>query len=288
MQLLLGLSTGALAEDAPPLDVPPSGVLTKPDDAIGAGDWLLYPSVGIYSSYSDNLLQSPAKPISTWLFGVDPNLRAEWTSGIHTTDIYGSADARSYTPDSELDAFDDHLGIQQKYSPLRDLTFSLQGDYQHSTLATQLISAIPGAITAPGTNPNANPVLTATNPTTVINPNNTFSGVASVEKLLNGGLIGLNAGISRTEYQNANLEPDFTVETIGGRGAFSRTFIRTANSPCMRRRATSAPEVALGHVRSAYSVRRLTSGGKDPKSKIPDRRLGISTAASFLILPRQI
>jgi hypothetical protein len=218
-QSLLGCPTAASAQEAPPLDVPSSGVLTKPDDARTAGDWLLYPTIGVYSSYSDNLFQSPVNPISTWLFGIDPSLRAVWTNGIHTTEIFGSADARGYTPDSELDAFDDHVGILQKYSPLPDLTFGIQGDYAHNTLATQLINALPGSITVPGT--TTTPVLAVANSTTLINPNNQFAATASVDKILNGGLIGLNAGVSRTEYQNTSLEPDFTVKTIGGRGEFS-------------------------------------------------------------------
>jgi hypothetical protein len=240
-QSLLGLSTAALAQEAPPLDVPPSGVLTKGDD-LTAGDWTLYPSIGVFSSYSDNLFQSPVSPISTWTFGIDPALVAEWSNGIHSTTLYGNAEGRGYPTEGELNAFDDRAGWVQKYSPLPDLSFTIQGDYAHNTLATQLISAIP-SFTAPGTNvlpngntvlPNGNivsptgqvvgqvaPTLGAANSTTLINPNDQFTATASVDKILNGGFIGMNAGISRTEYQNTNLEPDFTVKTIGGRGEFS-------------------------------------------------------------------
>jgi Putative beta-barrel porin 2 len=240
-QLLLGFSATAFAQDAPPLNVPLSGVLTK-GEGPSVGDWILYPSIGVFSSYSDNLFQSPTSPISTWAFGIDPSLVAEWSNGIHTSTFYGSAEGRGYPTESELNAFDDRVGWVQKYSPLPDLTFGLQGDYAHNTLATQLITALP-SLTAPGTSvlangntvlPNGNivsptgqvvgqssPSLTAANSTTLINPNDQLSATASVDKILSGGLIGLNAGVSRTEYQNTNLNPDFTVTTIGGRGAFS-------------------------------------------------------------------
>ena len=249
-QLLLGFSTVAVAQlvptyavpssgaDAPPLDVPPLRVLTK-GDGLSVGDWMLYPSIGIFSSYTDNLFQNSVSPISTWVFGIDPSLRAEWTNGIHTTDIYGSAEGRRYPTEEELDAFDDRVGLLQKYSPLPDLTFSVQGDYSHNTLGTQLINAIPTAITAPGANPasnpsnpnppnpnptpigpNTTPTLTVANATTVINPNDVFTGLASVEKILNGGIIGLGGQISRTEYQNTSLNPDYTVKSLFGRGAF--------------------------------------------------------------------
>ena len=59
--LLIGCVTVASAQEPPPLDVPPSGVLV-PGDALRAGDWLLYPSLRTFSAYSDNLLQSPVSP----------------------------------------------------------------------------------------------------------------------------------------------------------------------------------------------------------------------------------
>ena len=236
------LRDGRFRAGAAPLDVPPSGVLL-PGDALRAGDWLLYPSLRTFSAYSDNLLQSPVSPIATAAFGIDPGLVAEWTNGIHSTTLYGNAEGRAYTSASELNAFDQQAGVVQKYAPLPDLIFSAQGDYTHRTWATGLINGIPSPIGSPGTNilsngntvlPNGNiisptgqivgqvgPGLSVANPTTVINPNDQFTGTASVEKFLNGGFIGLTASIARTDYQNTLLNPDFTVKTFGGSGSFS-------------------------------------------------------------------
>jgi hypothetical protein len=240
--LLFGCVTAAVAQDAPPLDVPIAGPLV-PGDALRAGDWLLYPTLRAYSGYSDNLLQSPVSPVSTLFFGLDPGLIAEWSNGIHSTTVYGNADLRDYLMAGELNAFDDKVGVVQRYSPLPDLVFKVQGDYTHSTWGTGLINAIPGQIASPGTStlPNGNTVLpngtvvsptgqtvgqlppgfSVANPTTIVNPNDTLTGTASVEKILNGGFIGLTGTIARTEYQNVTLDPNFTVGTFNGTGSFA-------------------------------------------------------------------
>ena len=230
--------TAALAQE-PPLTVPKGGI-SKPGDALTAGDWILYPSVRGYSLYSDNLFQTPTNPISVWGFGVAPSLIAEWSHGIHQTTLYGNADLRSYPTRNDLNMSDRQAGFVQRYDPLRDLTFRIQGDYTHQTNASAN-SAIPGGIASPGTTvlPNGNIVLpdgTIVNPggqtvghttapvsvansTTTINPNDQFTGTASVEKILNRGFIGLTGALSRTEYQNTSLAPDFTAKTLTGKGS---------------------------------------------------------------------
>lgn len=215
----LGCLTVAYAQDMPPLEVPVGGPPAK-GDALSAGDWLLYPSIGVFSAYSDNLFQSPINPIKSWFFGIDPGLIAQWSNGIHSTTLYGNAEGRGYPTQDELNAFDNEAGFIQKYSPLPDLTFGLQGDYTHKTLASALINGIPGQITAGQPTPPT-PVLTVANSTTVVNPYDQFTTTASVEKILNGGIIGLSAGISRSDYQNTTLNPDYTVKTFTGKGAFS-------------------------------------------------------------------
>ena len=42
-----------------------------------------------------------------------------------------------------------------------------------------------------------------------------------MEKILNGGFIGLTGTIARTEYQNVTLDPNFTVGTFNGTGSFA-------------------------------------------------------------------
>jgi hypothetical protein len=237
--VFLVVSSAALAQE-PPLVVPKGGVL-KPIEAITAGDWVFYPGVRAYSLYSDNLFQSPISPISVWGFGLTPSMIAEWSNGIHDTTIYGSANRIDYPTRNDLNVLDYNTGLAQKYLPLPDLLFRMQGDYAHHTYAT-LNNAIPGTIGAPGTItlPNGDiilpngtiinsagltightsPPVSATNPTTLVNPSNQVSAVASIEKILNRGYIGVSGTLSRTEYQNTTLSPDFTAKLLSGRASF--------------------------------------------------------------------
>jgi len=74
----------------PPLDVPRNKLPARDPDAIAVNGWLLYPTLRIYSLYSDNLFLSPVSRIAVPGFGVTPGLTAEWSNGIHTTTLYGS------------------------------------------------------------------------------------------------------------------------------------------------------------------------------------------------------
>ena len=238
--LLLGCVSASYAQE-PPLSVPKNVLPATPGDALAAGGWLFYPTLSTYAQYTDNLFQSAISPISIWGVGVKPSMIAEWSNGIHTTTLYGNLEVRKYLTDNEFNIFDRQAGFIQKYEALRDLTFKVQGDYSHHTNANA-ITAIPGGISSPGTTivlPNGNTVLPNGNivsptgqivgqvaPTlnvvgnqTQVNPSDQFTGTASIEKILNRGFIGLTGSISRTEYDNTNLNPDFTAKTLSGNGA---------------------------------------------------------------------
>lgn len=240
--LLFICATAAMAQEAPPLEVPDGGPPPR-TELLTAGDWTLYPTMGFLSSYTNNLFQSPVNPLQAWDFEFDPSLVAEWNNGLRSTTIYGNANGRAYPSQSELNAFDDQVGIVQRFAPLRDFNFSFQLDYMHKTLATSLVNGIPGALASPAsiTLPNGNtvlpngnivnpsgqvvgqsaPNLTVGNSTTLINPYDQFTGTASVQKYLNGGVVSLTGAIARTDYENSLLNPNFTDETLGGAGAFS-------------------------------------------------------------------
>src|SRR5689334_5156651 len=70
--------------------------------AIAAGGWLLYPTLRVYSLFSDNYFLSPTTPISGPAFGVTPSLTAEWSNGIHTTTLYGNIDRQAYPTHNEV------------------------------------------------------------------------------------------------------------------------------------------------------------------------------------------
>jgi hypothetical protein len=232
-------STGYAQE--PPLSVPINKLPTRPGDALALDGWLFYPTLRTYTQYSDNLFQSVLNPISVWGWGIAPALTAEWSNGIHTTTLYGNADARDYPTDTELNVLDYKAGVVQKYEALRDLVFSAQADYTHQTITSNFINAIPGAFAQQGTTvlpngntvlPNGNiispsgqivgqvaPSLNVANSTIQINPSNQYTGVLSVDKILNRGMIGLTGTISRTEFENTGLAENFTTKSLAGRGA---------------------------------------------------------------------
>ena len=238
--LLIGGLNVAGAQE-PPLSVPHRALPATPGDALAVGGWLFYPTINTYAQYTDNLFQTVFNPISIWGVGVKPSMIAEWSNGIHTTSLYGNLEVRKYLTDSEFNIFDRQAGIIQKYEALRDLTFSVHGDYSHFTNASA-VNAIPNGISSPGTStvlPNGNTVLPNGNiisptgqivgqvaPTvnvvgtqTLVNPSDVYTGTASIEKILNRGFIGLTGSLSRTEYDNTTISPDITAKTLTGNGS---------------------------------------------------------------------
>src|ERR1700730_12871305 len=148
----LAASIATAFAQEPPLNVSRNSLPVRPpDSAIAIDGWLLYPAVRAYTVYSDNLFVSPQSPLSVTGFGMSPSLTAEWSNGIHTTTLYGNIDRQVYPTDNRVNTFDRQAGFTQKYEALRDLTFRVQADYSHKTLASSLQNSIPTAIGAPAT-----------------------------------------------------------------------------------------------------------------------------------------
>src|SRR5262245_51003889 len=61
----------------PPLDVPVSRLPAKDPDAISVDGWRLYPTLRLYSLYSDNLFFNTSPRTSAAGFGVTPGMVAE-------------------------------------------------------------------------------------------------------------------------------------------------------------------------------------------------------------------
>jgi hypothetical protein len=209
--------------------------------AIPLASWLLYPSIRLYSIASDNLFLSPTAPIKTIGLGVSPSLTAQWTNGIHTTTIYANVDGEAYT-DNTINQLNSEATFTQKYSPLRDLTFTVLGDYTHRTIQSSLTNSIPTAVTTPTPVPTrlangdielpngqiispsgqivgqVNPVL-ANSGTTLVNPYNQYTGTATASKIFNYGVVTLSGSTADTVYQNiqgagANAFTSFATRTL--------------------------------------------------------------------------
>jgi hypothetical protein len=223
--LIAGIAT-AFAQE-PPLGVSINRLPARSSDAIEVDGWLLYPTLRAYSLYSDNLFQSPQNPLSVLGFAMTPSLTAERSNGIHTTTLYGNIDRQVFPTDNEVNTFDRQAGLTEKYEALRDLTFSLNGNYAHTTLSSTLQNSIPTAVAAPATRvlpngntllPNgvilspsgqpvgqANPVIGGNVPVSV-NPSDQFTGTFSVDKIFNRGILSLSSSVSRTDYETQSSQ----------------------------------------------------------------------------------
>lgn len=211
----------------PPLDVPRNKLPARDPEAIAINGWLLYPTLRIYSLYSDNLFLSPQSRLSVPGFGVTPSLTAVWSNGIHTTTLYGNIDRQAYPTDNDVNTIDGRAGFTQKYEAMRDLIFSVNGNYTHQTLNGSLQNSIQTAAAAPTTTqlPNGNfqlpngtivspsgQVVGQVSPTIgsavplLVNPSNQYTGTFSVDKIFNRGILSLGSTVSRTDYETQSSQ----------------------------------------------------------------------------------
>jgi hypothetical protein len=231
----------SFAQQEPPLISPGGGKLpTKDPNAIAVDGWLLYPTVRLYSLYSDNLFFDTQNPLSVGGIGLAPSLTAIWTNGIHTTTLFGNFDRQVFPTDNEVNTFNARAGFSQKYEAMRDLIFTFNGTYNHQTLTTGLQNSlqIPNAAPAITVLPNGNTILpngTILSPTgqpigqvspaigttaqQLVNASDQFTGTFSVDKLFNRGIISLSGTASRTDYENQSTQ-DFKTSTFTERASF--------------------------------------------------------------------
>lgn len=216
----------------PPLDVNLTRRLSAQDpNAIAMGGWLLYPTLRIYSLYSDNIFLSSLRPLSVPGFGITPGMIAEWTNGIHTTTLYGNIDRQAYPTQNEINTLDGRAGFTQKYEAMRDLIFTVNGNFNHQTWSTGLQSSLQAPAATPTTVvlPNGNTVLpngtiispsgqvvgqttpapTGSNTQLAVNPFNQYSGTFSMEKIFNRGVVTLSETVSRNEYESQVLVKNY-------------------------------------------------------------------------------
>jgi hypothetical protein len=240
--ILIAWVSVSFAQQEPPLNVSGVGRLPASDpNAIAVNGWLLYPTLRVYTLYTDNFFLSPVSPLSVGGFGVTPSMTAVWSNGIHTTTLYGNIDQQVYPTDNEVNSLGARAGFTQRYEAMRDLIFTVNGNYAHQTLTTGLQNSIQTPTAAPAITvlPNGNTVLpngTILSPTgqtigqtnapagsaipLVVNPSDAFTGTLSIDKIFNRGILSLSASVSRTEFQNQTSQPNFDSRTLTERAAF--------------------------------------------------------------------
>jgi hypothetical protein len=231
----------ARAQTEPPTAIPAGGPPPADPNAIPFETWLLYPSVNFLAENSANYFLAPQSKISGWELGVTPALTAIWSNGIHTTTLFGNFSRLQYPTDSLINQSNGEATWTQQYAPLRDLNFTVIGDYTHQTISSGLTSAIPsptgftGFIFLPNGNyesPNgtiysgttgqpigqASPTVSST-PFSLVNPYDTFTGTARVQKLFSDGVVTLGASVQRQDYDLQGT-PNFTTKTFSEDASF--------------------------------------------------------------------
>ena len=230
-----GSQTG-VGNGGPPPDISTTYRLPARDpNAIAVDGWLLYPTIRLYSLYTDNFFGSPQNPLSVGGIGVTPSMVAVWSNGIHTTTLYGNIDRQDYPTESGINTLNGTAGFTQRYEALRDLIFTVNGNYAHQTLATGLQNSIQTPTTGPTTtvlangntvlpngtilSPSGQPVgqVTPASGSTVplqVNPSNQFTGTFTIDKIFSRAALSLSGSVNRTEYENQTIQPNFSSRTL--------------------------------------------------------------------------
>jgi hypothetical protein len=167
--------------------------------------------------------------------GVTPSLTAVWSNGIHTTTLYGNLDRQDFPTDNAINTLDSRAGFTQRYEAMRDLIFTFNANYAHTTLTTGLQNSIQTPTAAPTTTvlPNGNTLLpngTIISPTgqsvgqattafgsTVplqVNPSNQFTGTFTIDKIFDRAALSLSGSINRTDFENQSITPSFSSGTL--------------------------------------------------------------------------
>jgi hypothetical protein len=211
-------TTGAPFE--PPLNPPGVAALPSGAGALSLGQWLLTPTLGLYTLYDSNLYSSPTVPVQGPGFHFHPALSADYNTGLWDTQLYGNLDSTVYpTLDYQNNTFNRQAGIIQKYSPLPDLVFTVQGDYTHNTQANVLINSLPTPISSPGSPPPSGTAGVVAVQQTVVNPNDVYTAQATIYKEFNRAFVNLNGQVATTQFEQQPSQ-NFNTKTYDGTGGF--------------------------------------------------------------------
>src|SRR6516164_5141941 len=137
-------------------------------EGLALGSWMLYPSLFLGAVYDSNLAQAPQGTPTENGFGVRavPRLVGTYDGGIYKTTVYGVVDGDFYHDNvSSSNFFDTNTlsasaGFAEAYQPMRDLLFSVYGNYtRERDIFNSALNFNNGAIGPAGTPPNNIPLI---------------------------------------------------------------------------------------------------------------------------------
>jgi hypothetical protein len=212
---------GTGAPSVPPLDPPAERALAT--GTLSIGQWLLSPTLDLYTLYNSNIQSSPTIDLKSSGFHYHPALQAELDTGIYDTKLYGNVDSTLYPTQNELNTFNKQAGVYETYAPLRDLTLTTHLDYTHNTLANVVITSIPTPITSPATPPPEGAAGVVATQQTVVNPNDNYTATVTAYKEFNRAFLKLGSTIAFTQYEMASTSgtsPNYYKEVYNGQAGF--------------------------------------------------------------------
>jgi hypothetical protein len=210
---------GSGGPSQPPLDPPVERSLASGDGMLTMGDWILSPTLDLYTLYDSNIQSSSTTKFASSGFHYHPALQAELDTGFFDTRLYGNFDSTLYPSWNALNTFNRQAGVYETYAPLRDLTFTTQLDYTHNTSASVVVNSIPAPITSAATPaPQGAEGVVATQQTT-INPNDTYTATINAYKEFNRAFLRVGSSLIDTQYEMSPTQ-DFYKEGYNGGGGF--------------------------------------------------------------------
>ncbi len=236
----------------PPLDPPGDRALASGPYSIG--QWFLTPTLDVSTLYNSNIQSSTTNRQAGAGFHYRPALQGEFDTGIYDTKLYGSFDSTIYPTHTPLNTFNPQAGAIQTYSPLRDLTFTTQVDYNHQTNAAVVVNSIPSPIITSPANPAPQGATGVVNiQQTIVNPNDNYTATVNVDKEFNRAFLKLGSSIALTQYEMSNSasSPNYYKELYNGSAGFWFTPFLYAFAD-----ATDANTIpAVGLVSNSYLAR---------------------------------
>ena len=205
------------APSIPPLNA--AEISTLPSSgALSLGEWILTPTLGLYTLYDSNVHSSPTNPMAGPGFHFLPAIRADYNTGIHDTQFYGNIDSTVYpTLNYTNNTLHEQAGVIEKYSPLPDLLFTVHGDYTHNTNTNVVQTSIPAPITSPGSPPAPGSAGVIAIQQTVFDPNDTYTGSGTIYKQFSHGSVTLG-GILQTTQFSQNPSQNYNTSSYNGSG----------------------------------------------------------------------
>jgi Putative beta-barrel porin 2 len=214
---------GTGAPGAPPTDPPIERPLASGSGMLTIGQWLLSPTLDLYTLYNTNIQSSPTIDLKSSGFHYHPALQAELDTGIYDTKLYGNVDSTLYPTQNELNTLNKQAGVYETYAPLRDLILTTHVDYSHNTFANVVITSIPTPVTSPATPAPQGAAGVIATQQTVVNPNDNYTATVSAYKEFNRAFLRVGSSIALTQYENAstsNTSPNYYKEIYNGGGGF--------------------------------------------------------------------